>query len=568
MGTTIPLPALSVKTPEQPDPVAGFQRILAMKSILGQQQLQQQQIQGATQENQMRQIQLQDQQAASQAMRDWDGKDISDLPGLYLKHGASAQAILGLRSNIVDFQQKLGNAQKTDLENFKAKNDYIAGQLDSVAQLKDPAKISSALDDLGLNDEFRKMLSPQEQAQLPQIIQGLKQTAAQGGDVVGQLTELRNHHLADSQMADLAQKQQETATSAAQQTRFTAQASEANANTAKIAGEQDPNSPFYKPTDDYLNARAAAGDPQAQAILKARATQAGAVAGSEAAAKLPYEKQLKEMELGPQPAIAVDPNTKQRVLTTLGDAQKQGLTNPIKATQTDVEKAGEFNAQANDVQMNTSRYKVALNGIQTPFSQDEVNHVARILSDPKVSNSIANLAGMPAVMSIIEQGARAADFNALPPDKQDALVGYLRMKNSAIAYQKMLTNQGRTSKEGLDIELANIPSPILGATVANKQLQAFQENIDVAAQRGVKLPWMETPADVRNRIENAPRPQPQAPQGQFTAPGGRPVTPGQQVIGKDGKLHTVTQVYRDGSYDLASAGDQSGSGFVPLYSGR
>lgn len=282
----IPLTALNIRPPAQPaDPLEQFSRLQAIRSSMmgqqlqqGQQQLQQQQIQGATQENQMRQIQLQDQQAASQAMREWDGKDISDLPGLYLKHGASAQAIMGLRSNIVDFQQKLGNAQKTDLENFKAKNDYIAGQLDSVAQLNDPAKISSALDDLGQNDEFRKMLSPQEQSQLPQIIQGLKQTAAQGGDVVGQLTELRNHHLADSQMVDLAQKRQQTATSAAQETRFTAQASEANANTAKIAGEQDPSSPLYKPTDDYLNARAAAGDQQAQAILDARAKQAGNVA--------------------------------------------------------------------------------------------------------------------------------------------------------------------------------------------------------------------------------------------------------------------------------------------------
>lgn len=238
--SSLPLPALAIRPPAQPtDPLEQFSRLQAIRSSMMGQQLQQQQLQGASQENQIRQIQLQDTQAASQAMRDWDGKDINDLPGLYLKHGASAQAILGLRSNIVDFQQKLGNAQKTDLENFKSKNDYIAGQLDSVAQLKDPAKISSALDDLGQNDEFRKMLSPQEQAQLPQIIQGLKQMAAQGGDVAGQLTELRNHHLADSQMADLAQKQQQTATSAQQQATSAQEAQTSKATQAKTEQETE-----------------------------------------------------------------------------------------------------------------------------------------------------------------------------------------------------------------------------------------------------------------------------------------------------------------------------------------
>lgn len=60
---------------------------------------------------------------------------------------------------------------------------------------------------------------------------------------------------------------------------------------------------------------------------------------------------------------------------------------------------------------------------------------------------------------------------------------------------------GRASKEALDIELSNMPSPIEGATVGNKKLDAWQENLDQINSRSVKLPWMESPVDVRNRVE-------------------------------------------------------------------
>jgi hypothetical protein len=283
------------------------------------------------------------------------------------------------------------------------------------------------------------------------------------------------------------------------------------------------------------------------------AKAAGAKAGAEEAAKLPYELQLKQAEMAQNPVFAVNPKTGQRELTTMADAKEQGFTNSIKASQSDVEKAGEFNAQANDVQMNTSRYKAAINAVQTPFSKIDTANATMILADPQVNNFLLNEAGLPAVMSQITQGDKAKAFNALSPDKQQAVIGYLRMKGAAIAYQKMLTNQGRTSKEGLDIELANIPSPILGATVANKQLEAFQENIDTAAQRSVKLPWMESPRDVRARIEGQAtqqynQTQAAKPQGKYRASG--TVSIGQNVqIPNTAGLSRVRRVYNDGTFD-------------------
>ena len=59
------------------------------------QQARQQQLQLGGQQVQQGQIQLQDQQAMSQAMKDWDGKNMEELPRLVLKHGGSAQAVFG-----------------------------------------------------------------------------------------------------------------------------------------------------------------------------------------------------------------------------------------------------------------------------------------------------------------------------------------------------------------------------------------------------------------------------------------------------------------------------------------
>src|SRR5260370_13510286 len=92
---------------------------------------------------------------------------------------------------------------------------------------------------------------------------------------------------------------------------------------------------------------------------------------------------------------------------------------------------------------------------------------------------------------MVEQGAKAKEWNSLSPDKQQALIGALRMKNSALLFQKVSTGMGRASKEAMDIEIANMPSPVEGATVGNQKLQAFQENIDQMASRSVKFPWQE-----------------------------------------------------------------------------
>ena len=105
-----------------------FTKALQVKGMMQQQQAQ-------AQEMQMRQQQIQDQRAGSAAMREWDGQDMEELPNLYRKHGASAQAVFGIKSGILDYQTKLSTKSKTDLENDKARSDVIAGHIDTIKNM-------------------------------------------------------------------------------------------------------------------------------------------------------------------------------------------------------------------------------------------------------------------------------------------------------------------------------------------------------------------------------------------------------------------------------------------------
>lgn len=248
----------------------------------------------------------------------------------------------------------------------------------------------------------------------------------------------------------------------------------------------------------------------------------------------------------------MNPKTGQRELVGKADAKEQGFTNWTKVSQGDLEKETTLNAQLNDLQLNTSRYKAALNAMGQLSSTDVAN-ITHLLSDPNVNSGILNNIGLPAVISMMEQGAKAKEWNALSPDKQQAVIGALRMKNSALLFQKVSTGMGRASKEAMDIEIANMPSPVEGATVGNQKMQAFQENIDQMASRSVKLPWQDTWQDVKARVEGQAvqqynQRQAAKPQGKYKS--AQPVKEGQNIqIRNVPGLSRVTKVYSDGTFD-------------------
>jgi hypothetical protein len=135
MGGYNSIPQLQMPQMESPlDSAAKATSVVSM--------LQQQKMQG---------LQLKDQEAMTAAMHDWDGKDLENLVPLVVKHGASANAVVGLKQKILENKKTLSQMAKDDaetgknnLETLLKKNDAVLGSLNTLDQVPD-AQLGQAL---------------------------------------------------------------------------------------------------------------------------------------------------------------------------------------------------------------------------------------------------------------------------------------------------------------------------------------------------------------------------------------------------------------------------------------
>src|SRR5947208_15099636 len=92
-------------------------------------------------------------------------------------------------------------------------------------------------------------------------------------------------------------------------------------------------------------------------------------------------------------------------------------------------------------------------------------------------------------------------WRTLPKTAQDAVIGYIGARGAVIAYQKAVSGSGRANKEQLELELQNIPNPLLPKDVREAQFDRFQQNI---VQTGAGVPKMvgdERPKEIHKRID-------------------------------------------------------------------
>lgn len=169
----------------------------------------------------------------------------------------------------------------------------------------------------------------------------------------------------------------------------------------------------------------------------------------------------------------------------------------------DVNKDRQYLRQLDDVQTNVSKYRNAVNAQKGNI--EHTGEIRRIVAG-KNADDLARAAwvGGGALMDEMQQYEMTHAWNKLTTEERNIVIGYLRSRGSIIAYNKAISGSGRANKEQLEVEMMNLPSPDVGATVANPQLDSFQENINVASQGFPgNLPGMKTPATVRREIEGA-----------------------------------------------------------------
>jgi hypothetical protein len=159
---SIPLPALHAQVPEQPDVLSNLARLQQLKSAGNQQQLQQQAIVAGKQENQQRQMQLDDQAKLRQSFIDSEG-DMDKFYTSATKAGVNPQTLIGIKANILEQKQKLATLTKDQLANYKAQTDAIGQATGSVLALP-PEKRKAALLNEVIPGLAKTGVLPQEQA--------------------------------------------------------------------------------------------------------------------------------------------------------------------------------------------------------------------------------------------------------------------------------------------------------------------------------------------------------------------------------------------------------------------
>lgn len=169
---SIPLVALSSQQPQQPDPLGNLRGILAMKSAINQQKIQDVELQ------QKQQAQT-DLQARTAAIKDWDGQDYGALSKSVIKNGGSADAALAIEKHGLDIRKQVSDIASQDattgsknLETFIGKHKAIGDALEGIEQVPDEQLHQTALSKIA-DLTTGGIIDPQHAQMLSQKVQSI-----------------------------------------------------------------------------------------------------------------------------------------------------------------------------------------------------------------------------------------------------------------------------------------------------------------------------------------------------------------------------------------------------------
>ncbi len=206
-------------------------------------------------------------------------------------------------------------------------------------------------------------------------------------------------------------------------------------------------------------------------------------------------KALKAQE----PVYALNKETGQREQTTQGEVMgaPEKWSNPVSVKESDLNRDASLSRQLGDAQMNLSRYKVSLSKMDALSLKDK-RAVAALVGEDKFKGEFM---GAQIPTDWLNKLLTSENWAQVPERAQDAVASFIGTRGAVIAYQKAVSGSGRSNKEQLELELQNIPNPLLPPNVRAKQLERFQENIDQAGLGLPKLVGVPSPQEIRSKIE-------------------------------------------------------------------
>jgi hypothetical protein len=329
---SIPLPALDVKTPQQPDLLEKYGQLMQLRNMQQNAPLQNQLLQQQVQEGQQNVAARQALNAAyaGAVTKDETGNPTIDANKLAqgLATGPAAYQTPTVLKGITDFQKSRLELQTTAADLQTKQNDMIGAAASAVkAAGYDPTLAHSLLDTLPQSPQLQQIRS---QIDNPQAFRQLVDSAIQNSS-----------------------KQRELGAS---ETQANARAQAAKTDADKFAATKDPTSPLYAPSQASVTLGTAPGAAQIQA---GEAQQAGRKAAAEENARMPGEMALAAQR---QALSQGDPKAAGQLLVngdaTLSELKSRGATPDFIARSLFAAKqlsGGKYNAQAAEAQFDVAK---------------------------------------------------------------------------------------------------------------------------------------------------------------------------------------------------------------------
>lgn len=484
--SSIPLPALAIQPPQQQQsPLEIMAHVMGIRAKQQELQTGELQQQGLQQENQMKALQLQDQQTLRNTAKgiDWTAPDaFTKLMQGAQQGGVSPQTLSALALQRAQYQEQLAKTDTATLASDAERNNQLLGHIDAVKGVTDPAKRAQVA-----QTQAQQILNN------PDIVKGIKDPGIQqmlGAMAQGQLVP-NDDQLESFEMGLMDHKTQ------VEMALKQKQGEEAGAKTAQAEAETR----FTNTKNDQMMKFGGMGGEQAKArylFVQSKVNQGQPVSPEDQAFAKAYEQEKKivpianfNLQMGAGGGLsdpAVD-QAAQRYLQT-GQLPPAGGRGPAALAQNRkiMNRAAELGA-GQDITQNATilaANRDSLKKLQSNFDQvtafentagknlDTFLTTAKKVVDsgsPMVNRPLRSLAG--SAMGSADQAA----FNAA---RTTALTEISKVLNSSNA-QGVLSDSARHEVEGLigpDATLAQIYSAakILKQDMANRH-DAYSEQI-------------------------------------------------------------------------------------------
>ena len=502
--SSIPLPALDIRPPQQPDMMGDMSKLMTLRSLMGQQQLQQQQIQEG-------QLRLQDQQVLRSSAKglDWTQPDtFSKWITNAQQNGVSPQTLSQLSLQRAQYQEQLAKTDTATLAAEKDRNNQLQGHIDAIKGITDPAKRAQAAQTQASQIISGNLVKdPQMMQHIQAIAQG--QVVPSDDDLTMMENGLTDHNTQIEQRLKQAETAKNATEAALNQNKvdvinaWKSNPQQVLAQVDSIVPPQGSNAALNQRTKSQVQFALGNGDVDgAKAAIKQAAEQVGAVEKDVQVAKetQPLKIQTAQVEAQTRfamegmakPVYAYDPKTNTTQLMDQTSALRAGLL-PRSVTTKEIQDDVMLNNRLADVHQKIARYEQAMQtplSSHGPFDTSDSTKMAQILGTDKFK---AGAFGSELPVDWMNQIGQKNLIADLSDAAQKRLVAYYNAREAMVGYQRVLSGSGRSSEQAMNLNLGTLANPIAPDSMAKESFKQFRENLNIVGQGLPKIPGVKSP---------------------------------------------------------------------------